>query len=296
MSKKARLAAELAAAQEAAARAAEHGSSTLDDVVGYVVPRAVHAKDQAAAVVGPAFEGAKERIVPLVNDVVDKVTPAVQSAYETVSDKVERDVYPWIQERLDEAGEDPRVIEATRRSRSALAAIKGDLLLPDPEPVIVIRKRHGVLRTILAGVGLAALIAAVVVAVRTVLGTSDDGWSPQEPMEPAQDTDDEWGDSPFDDVKTEPDVDTTTPTSDEQAAEAMDAEGGAQADDAPSAGSYGEGAYVGSEPPEGYTIKGNERSMKYHTSSAAGYERTNADVWFNSEEAAQAAGFTRALR
>ena len=59
---------------------------------------------------------------------------------------------------------------------------------------------------------------------------------------------------------------------------------------------YGEGAYVGSEPPEGFIIKGNERSMKYHTPEAAGYDRTNADVWFNSEEAALAAGFIRALR
>ena len=36
--------------------------------------------------------------------------------------------------------------------------------------------------------------------------------------------------------------------------------------------------------------------MKYHVQESGGYERTNADVWFNSEEAAQAAGFTRAQR
>lgn len=60
--------------------------------------------------------------------------------------------------------------------------------------------------------------------------------------------------------------------------------------------SYGEGAYVGTEPPAEYSIKGNERSMKYHLPESGGYERTIADVWFNSEEAAQAAGFTRAKR
>jgi hypothetical protein len=58
----------------------------------------------------------------------------------------------------------------------------------------------------------------------------------------------------------------------------------------------GEGVYVGSEPPEGFSIKGNERSMKYHVPESAGYGRTMAEVWFNSEEAAQQAGFVRAQR
>jgi len=58
----------------------------------------------------------------------------------------------------------------------------------------------------------------------------------------------------------------------------------------------GEGVYVGSEPPEGFTIKGNERSMKYHVPESAGYGRTSAEVWFNSEEAAKEAGFVRAQR
>jgi hypothetical protein len=58
----------------------------------------------------------------------------------------------------------------------------------------------------------------------------------------------------------------------------------------------GEGVYIGTEPPEGFTIKGNERSMKYHVPESAGYGRTVAEVWFNSEEAAQQAGFIRAQR
>jgi hypothetical protein len=68
---------------------------------------------------------------------------------------------------------------------------------------------------------------------------------------------------------------------------------------APGAGApryQGEGVYVGSEPPEGFTIKGNERSMKYHVPESAGYSRTVAEVWFNSEDAAQQAGFVRAQR
>jgi hypothetical protein len=58
----------------------------------------------------------------------------------------------------------------------------------------------------------------------------------------------------------------------------------------------GEGVYVGHEPPEGFTIKGNERSMKYHVPESSGYGRTIAEVWFNSEDAAQQAGFVRAQR
>lgn len=75
---------------------------------------------------------------------------------------------------------------------------------------------------------------------------------------------------------------------------ADEAEGG---DASPLAASpYGEGSYVGDEPPEGFTIKGNDRSMKYHLPGSVAYVRTIAEVWFNSEEAAQAAGFVRAGR
>jgi hypothetical protein len=54
------------------------------------------------------------------------------------------------------------------------------------------------------------------------------------------------------------------------------------------------GVYVGVEPPTGYAIKGNERSMKYHLPDSNSYDRTIAEVWFDSEDAAQRAGFTRA--
>jgi gas vesicle protein len=72
------------------------------------------------------------------------------------------------------------------------------------------------------------------------------------------------------------------------------AEGG---DASPLAGSpYGDGSFVGDVPPEGFDIKGNDRSMKYHVPGSAAYERTIAEVWFDSEESAQAAGFVRAQR
>ncbi|TWD79475.1 LSU ribosomal protein L17P [Kribbella amoyensis] len=46
--------------------------------------------------------------------------------------------------------------------------------------------------------------------------------------------------------------------------------------------------------PAGFDIKGNENSMKYHTTDSPWYDKTEAEVWFNTEEAAQAAGFAKA--
>ena len=54
------------------------------------------------------------------------------------------------------------------------------------------------------------------------------------------------------------------------------------------------GVYLGVEPPEGYHIKGNERSMKYHLPDSNSYGRTIAEIWFLDEEAAQKAGFSKA--
>ncbi|MCA0297208.1 MAG: 50S ribosomal protein L17, partial [Actinobacteria bacterium] len=59
---------------------------------------------------------------------------------------------------------------------------------------------------------------------------------------------------------------------------------------------FGEGSYVGDEPPAGYDIKGNADSMKFHTPESQWYEATKAEVWFNSVEAAEAAGFLNVLK
>lgn len=45
--------------------------------------------------------------------------------------------------------------------------------------------------------------------------------------------------------------------------------------------------------PRGWTVKGNADSMLYYTAEAHGFARAAADVWFESEDAASAAGFTR---
>jgi len=46
--------------------------------------------------------------------------------------------------------------------------------------------------------------------------------------------------------------------------------------------------------PKGHTIKGNADSMLYHTEDSQWYEQTVAEVWFDTVESAEAAGFTPA--
>ena len=49
-----------------------------------------------------------------------------------------------------------------------------------------------------------------------------------------------------------------------------------------------------STAPEGFPVKGNEGSKKYHEPDTQWYDQTTAEVWFESAEAAEAAGFTKA--
>ena len=65
----------------------------------------------------------------------------------------------------------------------------------------------------------------------------------------------------------------------------------ASTEDAP----YGEGSHAplddADEAPEGFEIKGNADSMLYHVPGTPFYDRTVAEVWFATPEAAEAAGF-----
>ena len=60
---------------------------------------------------------------------------------------------------------------------------------------------------------------------------------------------------------------------------------------------YGEGSHAPLEDPaqapEGFEIKGNEDSKLYHLPGSSHYDRTVPEVWFASEEAAEAAGFSK---
>ena len=46
--------------------------------------------------------------------------------------------------------------------------------------------------------------------------------------------------------------------------------------------------------PKGHEIKGNADSMKFHTPDSPWYDQTEAEVWFDTEATAEAAGFTKA--
>jgi len=94
-------------------------------------------------------------------------------------------------------------------------------------------------------------------------------------------------------VKAPKPLDVEEPDEEEVEVEAVEqAEAKEEAEPAEELKDYGEGSYRGPNPPEGYDIKGNEDSMKYHTTASPWYKRTHAEVWFNSPEVAKKAGFT----
>ncbi|GAB4094733.1 50S ribosomal protein L4 [Brachybacterium horti] len=69
----------------------------------------------------------------------------------------------------------------------------------------------------------------------------------------------------------------------------------AAAQDAP----FGEGSaapLADGSAPQGFSIKGNKDSMKFHSVDSPWYGRTKAEVWFATEEAAKAAGFVNAVK
>jgi len=59
---------------------------------------------------------------------------------------------------------------------------------------------------------------------------------------------------------------------------------------------YGEGSArvaAGAAAPTGWTVKGNEDSMLYHTPESPSYKQTIAELWFRDEASAVRAGFAR---
>ncbi|MEI2703731.1 MAG: 30S ribosomal protein S2 [Ilumatobacteraceae bacterium] len=75
-----------------------------------------------------------------------------------------------------------------------------------------------------------------------------------------------------------------------EAGTAADAGADSAADAAPYAGAV---RATGTEAPEGHTIKGNADSGLFHTTESPYYGRTKAEFWFDTEDNATAAGFTR---
>ena len=82
------------------------------------------------------------------------------------------------------------------------------------------------------------------------------------------------------------------PVVDEAPAEVDEVEESTSTDEAP----YGEGSHAPlddpDEAPAGFEVKGNADSMLYHLPGTPFYDRTVAEVWFATAEAAEAAGFS----
>jgi large subunit ribosomal protein L22 len=88
-------------------------------------------------------------------------------------------------------------------------------------------------------------------------------------------------------------VEATTTESTEYAAGDADSDGEANAVDA---SPHGEGSHApldDGEMPEGFPIKGNAQSMLFHTPDSRYYKATKAEVWFDTEESAVSAGFSK---
>ena len=86
---------------------------------------------------------------------------------------------------------------------------------------------------------------------------------------------------------------TEAPAAEEKAEEKAEAETEA----ATTEGEYGADSAAPLEDgsaPEGFEIKGNKNSMKFHAPTSPWYSRTDAEVWFKTADAAEKAGFVNA--
>lgn len=287
-----------------------------------IAPLAETAKDRA--------DTARKTVAPLAATaaagIAHKAKEQVEPGIDQARQKVQEELVPQLLELLHQAEQHPAVHEATKRSTAAAAALRGDLALPE-------KKKRSVVGTAGKVAASGALLAAVAVAVRQFLATKDDAWTAHQPStayrsedeaQQAQGTTEpvsaeaNWvdaADKPAEGqgvgTESSSQVFTGAGTSaagtsarlddTEVARRRMSDEGGLSEEavlvaDEDVLNTYGEGSYVGDEPPAGFQVKGNERSMKYHTTDSEGYERTIADVWFNSVEAAEQAGFSQAQR
>lgn len=299
--------------------AREHVVPLAHQTIDRVTPLAGSAREyvgHAGEQIAPLASVARDRSAELVAHTRDSLEPAILDASAYIQD----DLLPKLNDLLHQAAEHPTVSEATHRGQAALAALKGELSVPTPAELKSTSPAVRLAKILAVG----AVVGGAIVAVRQMLASRDSGWTAHQPSAAYVNRDDEGDSTPqpaadvaedAPEVEVEIEIDVEVPQGelhhgdshapvDEAEAQALMTDEGAPV--APTAeettaetavlSPYGEGAYVGDEPPEDYTIKGNERSMKYHVAASGGYERTIADVWFASEEAAIAAGFTRAQR
>lgn len=246
--------------------------------------------DDAIDKVSPAVDATVKRVRPAVEDVLDRIPPTLDYA----RGKVQDEFLPGLSDQLRHLAKQPLARELQVAVASAALADKLDAATG--------RKKRGFWRTLgkllLAG----AILGGVVFAVKKLLADPSSGWESYTPRdnayvadpvasEPAEAVDDVATDVEAGPESVATEAEGATEQAEESSAPAEEADADPFADSP-----YGEGSYVGDEPPEGFTIKGNDRSKKYHVPGSASYERTSAEVWFASQDAAEAAGFTKAQR
>jgi len=273
--------------------AAQRGVAAVDQARERLTPLAQEAARRARPYAEQAWEKAKqtkvvaadkaagtmERLQPGINAALDRVSPAVDRAQH----RLQEDVLPRLVDLLHEAGSSPVGQSAAQivsgldsRADASLAAFKAEVSVPTKTNPLKKFAKVAVVGTIIGG---------IVVAVKTFLASRDNDWAAYEPKDAYV--------YPDDTVKTPA---TAGEPEAESAAEVhAEAEPEAHESSVPDAEHpYGDGSYRGDTPPAGFAIKGNGRSMKYHTPESPAYDVTTPEVWFASEEAAQAAGFSRA--
>lgn len=294
------------------------------NAVAESVATAAEVADKIVSFVGPKVADARERVEPLVveaversathlADAAEKMAPYCEKTRDAVIDSYDKKVKPRIQEFVDKASENEYVARAARKGSEAMGNLKSKI---DP-PVVTAppKKKHRLLK----GLGIAALVGAVILTIRHLLLPKDDGWTPQEPS--VAYTEDQASDTPENAAPRRLEDESAQTGSDDEDGEAEEAEvplarAGATEKEEPQEGvaraetvdaeptALDEAndshestvGFRGENPPEGFTIKGNERSMKFHIPGSGGYSRTNADVWFKTVEEAESAGFTKASR
>lgn len=280
--------------------------------------RAAYLAD-AKSRLSPLFEQGKDKLTPLVEDGLNKLAPLADQAKamgaeyaaqaseklapaRAVAQERYEEMLPRLGDALEQLLDNENAQEAQHRGLAALAALRGDLELPKKDRKRLRKDQMKQVRALqkaakkqkgaaLAGVakttGILALLGALGYFLWKQFGTQG-GSDWQAHNASAYKSESTTATKPA--TASTP---TTTPTATTTVTE--DAPQNA-AGDMVDRSKYGDDAFVGIDPPAGFTIKGNERSMKYHTEESGGYERTIADVWFKDEQAAEKAGFTKAQR
>lgn len=274
-----------------ARQAADRVGPYAQDAAERIAPYADQAKRQGASYAAQAVD----TLAPKVDDAMARVSPAVEDA----RDRLESDVVPRMSDKLHEAAVATTAAKVANSGKGLAGKKSSSKELANSRPKPKKKSRWVVRAGIVAAVGAAAAFAA-----RKLLGGRDpeSEWTVEPTTPYASTTIAEPQASPRQ-SQADPDAkaaSAATPSepaaspATENVTDQTAPESGTRETTTAETSPYGEGSYVGPEPPTGFTIKGNDRSMKYHLPDSSGYAKTQTDVWFNSAEAAEKAGFSRA--